>query len=619
MPARTRIRVRSVALAFLAVVFGSTLAANSPVVAAPAIPGLRYVSPLPNAQMILPRSNVILALDQAPRQSVSELSAAISVFGSSSGAHAGRLALADDGRTLVFTPVEPFAWNERVTVRLASAFGTASAAAPGPTSFAFEIARGPAASLPLSLVDDWASGSDPTRLMHPTAPAAPSRAADSLPPDFPVISSTVYQTPAPGRLFVASFPFGGPQTPYLLILDDSGAPLFYRRMPSECTDFKMQPNGLLTYFDASTARYYAMDASYAVVDSFGCGNGYPTDLHDFHLLPNGHAVLMSYDAEPVDMSAVVPGGDPNATVVGLILQELDTEKNVVFQWRSWDHFQITDATYEDLTAPLIDYVHGNAIEVDTDGNWMISARHTDEITKINRQNGDVMWRWGGKHNEFTFIDDPLGFSHQHAIRRIDNGHVTLFDNGNFHDPAASRAVEYELDEVGKTARLVWSFANTPDQLGFVMGYVQRLPDGHTLIGWGGSKPDVTEVDADGNKVMELTLPAGVYSYRAYRWPWSTPLSVVPMPAATHLSLSITRGNPTRGRSEVSLSLGGPARVTLAVYDLAGREVMRPLDHADLSGGTHRVPLDLSAERPGLYFCSARAGADHATLRLIVAR
>ena len=40
------------------------------------------------------------------------------------------------------------------------------------------------------------------------------------------------------------------------------------------------------------------------------------------------------------MDTVVIGGDPNATVEGLIIQELDQNQNLLFQWRSWDHFHV---------------------------------------------------------------------------------------------------------------------------------------------------------------------------------------------------------------------------------------------------------------------------------------
>ena len=160
--------------------------------------------------------------------------------------------------------------------------------------------------------------------------------------------------------------------------------------------------------------------------------------------------------------------------------------------------------YRRLTAANIDYVHGNAIEVDFDGNLLISSRHMDEITKIDRQTGALIWRWGGKHNQFTFLDDSVAFSHQHAIRRLPDGHYTLFDNGNYHDPQFSRASEYELDQVNLTARLVWEHRRTPDEYGFAMGYAERHEDGSTLVGYGFGKPDAVEVNARGEEVMTVT-------------------------------------------------------------------------------------------------------------------
>src|SRR4029077_19130489 len=140
------------------------------------------------------------------------------------------------------------------------------------------------------------------------------------------------------------------------------------------------------------------------------------------LLPNGHTLMMGLDAQVVDMSAVVPGGNPNALVLGIAVQELDTDHNVVFQWRSFDHYQITDCVSPlvSLTSNIIDYVHPNAVELDQDGNLLLSARHFDEITKIDRATGDIIWRMGANavNNQFTFIGDTRGFSHQHDIRRL---------------------------------------------------------------------------------------------------------------------------------------------------------------------------------------------------------
>jgi hypothetical protein len=518
---------------------------------------IQYLSPVPGARYILPESNVVLR----PGGAINPASLTGGVFGvtgSRSGAHSGRIALSDDGRTITFTPAHPFDPGETVTCRLEAGLRDSRGEVP-PFEFTFTIAgveRMEVAAIDLELglepggADPGAvgpGGTDPGAAdlgrtsIAPALPAAgdiavaggiaaagalpaagdiAAAASDSLPADFPFLTRTVSGSPSPGRLFVCSFKLGDPAyRSHLIIANDDGTPFFYRRMPARALDFKQQPDGRLTYFDTSAGAYYALDANYALVDSFRCGNGYSTDLHELRVLPNGHALLLSYDPQKVDMSAIVPGGDPNATVIGAIVQELDREKNVVFQWRSWDHFQITDATHLNLAGPIIDYAHANAVELDRDGNLLLSSRHMDEITKISRETGEILWRLGGKNNQFDFVNDPVGFSYQHDIRRLENGNVTLFDNGFFHAPPSSRALEYRLDEEAKVATLVWQYAPQPPITAFAMGSVQRLPSGHTLIGWGSASTTLTEVTPDGRKVTELSFPQGVVSYRAFRHEW----------------------------------------------------------------------------------------------------
>jgi hypothetical protein len=587
-------------------------AAGSP----PPTPAIRYLSPVPGAGRILPGTNVIVRFDRTLTNEERPRAADLVVVGSASGTHEGDITLAEDGGTLLFKPRTAFAWGEQVTVELPPPFVQNGGVLAGRTSFSFSIAATPPPRLMRSILEEsseLAAAWSPAQRLLPLRSGAPL--ADTLPADFPPITSTVYSTPSPGRIFLTTLSWGGGLPQMLLILDDSGRPVFYRETPGPCVDFKMQPDGRLTYFDWLVNKYYAMDATYTVVDSFTCGNGYTTDNHELRLLRDGHALLMSYDPQVVDMSQVVEGGKPAAVVIGLVIQELDEARNVVFQWRSWDHFQITDAWREDLTADEIDYVHGNAIELDRDGNLMISSRHLEEITKISRETGEVLWRWGGKNNQFTFLDDPLGFSYQHAIRRISNGHVTLFDNGNYHLPPFSRAVEYELDEVNRTARLVWQYRDTPDVFGYAMGYVQRLGSGNTLISWGAGKPDVTEVAPDGSKVMELRLPDLMFNYRAYRFRWPPPVAQIP--AARFLSPN--HPNPFRSTTELTLGLEKEARVSLKVYDLAGREVANVLDGTRFAAGVWPVQLDLGHLRSGLYFCRLVAGGRTDTRKLMLTR
>ena len=197
---------------------------------------------------------------------------------------------------------------------------------------------------------------------------------------------------------------------------------------------------------------------------------------------------------------------------------------VFFQWRSWDHFLITDASDNiDLTAHTIDYVHGNSVELDIDGNIIISCRHMNEVTKINRSTGELIWRIGGKKNQFQFLNDPRGFTYQHDVRRIANGNLTIFDNGSLSTPRYSSSLEYTINEADKSLTLTWNYFNSYHH-SWSMGNSQRLDNGRTFIGWGGSwNPAATEIEYDGTKTFEMRFDSLFYNYRAFRFPWRTNL------------------------------------------------------------------------------------------------
>ncbi len=326
-----------------------------------------------------------------------------------------------------------------------------------------------------------------------------------------------------GYIFMAYFNYWQ-QTPgaYLLILEDSGEPVYYQQLAPIpiAMDFKKQPNGLLTYYPFAGANHFvALDDSYRAVRTYEAGNGYKMDFHDLQILENGNALLMIHDERTVDMSQIVEGGDPEATVIGCIIQEIDDAGRVVFEWDSLDHIPI-----EDSNRPLLDrninYMNCNSLDLDHDGHILLSSRHLDEITKINRQTGSIIWRMGGRQNDFSFGTDP-GFNYAHDARRLDNGHITVFDNGVAHLTPFSRGIEYEVDEISKTVSVVKEFRDDPDLFSRALGNMQRLPNGNTVIGWGRSIaiPVFTEFDASGDKVLEFHATPGHGSYRVFRFPW----------------------------------------------------------------------------------------------------
>ena len=560
-----------------------------------------YLDPIPNSKYVSVNNNLIIGTDaQLSESSLSGIS--VSVTGSKSGFHSGNLVLINDRTKLIFKPDHPFSFDETVTVRINSNSYQLSFNGSQSVSYSFyteasKIKWGAEETLRSELGDRY----------HP--PFQRDK------PDPPELSVLISNNPSPGKILMGSFAAAGS---YIIIAENNGSIVFAKELSSTGYDFKRHPDGTFTYFSKSDEKFYMLDSIFNLIDSFYCGNGYTTDLHEIVFAPNGNVFLMAYDTKIIDMSLIVPGGHPTAAVTGLVIQEIDAERNVVFQWKSWDHFQITDATHLNLTAANIDYVHGNAIEVDTDGHVLISSRHMDEITKINRTTGQIIWRLGGKNNDFSFINDPIKFSYQHDIRRIANGNVTLYDNGNFHSPSFSRAVEYQLDEVNKTATLVWQYRSNPDIYGFAMGSARRLPNGNTIIGWGYTSPTLTEVTPEGNIALQMKLSDGALTYRVTKSFFDIPTTVSGPPGEIPGSYKLSQNypNPFNPSTSISFSLPEAGIVSIKIYDAMGREV-RTLVNGQRQAGAHNVVFDGSGLSSGVYVYKITAGDYTATRKMVL--
>ncbi len=331
-------------------------------------------------------------------------------------------------------------------------------------------------------------------------------------------------SPAEGYIFLSYYDYHtlGRNKAYLLILDSNAEPVYYNRLPGIpiAMDFKKQPNGQLTYYTnlPQNERFYALDSFYQMVGTYEAGNGYTTDLHDLQIVENGNALLLVHNSRTADLSAY--GGSSEATVVDCIVQELDPQKNVVFEWNSAEHIDITD-TNQALDVDLLRYIHCNSVEEDFDGNLLLSNRNLDEITKIDRVSGEIIWRLGGKKSDFSFINDnAVGFSVQHDARRLPNGNISVYDNGNYNIPRISRGAEYKIDLEAGTATLVKEYRTTPDTWALSLGNMQKLSNGNVVIGWGrSSKPMFTEFTEDGEMVLQMDAISGTGSYRIFRFPW----------------------------------------------------------------------------------------------------
>ena len=338
---------------------------------------------------------------------------------------------------------------------------------------------------------------------------------------------TINQNPFGSNLFIHTM---GDQPRYIAIIDSSLSPSWFINSGEFGLDFKVNQN-YLTFFNKSNQNWIVLNDKMKEVDTLNCVNGYKADYHDIQLLQNGGYILQAYDSINVNMSEIVSGGNPNAIVIYLIIQEFDQNKNLIFEWNAWEHLNIADYTNLDLTRLRLTWMHGNSIEVDQDLHLLVSNRRSSEILKIDRNTGDVLWYLGGPNNDFTINNDSFnGFNKQHDVRRLSNGNILLFDNGNEHQPPISRVVEYSVNEINKSINLVWEFYHPEQLLGLAMGSAQRLPNQNTLINWGivnNNGAIITEVDYDKNIVLEIRYPLGVRCYKVRKEDWFFSTNLIP--------------------------------------------------------------------------------------------
>lgn len=249
-------------------------------------------------------------------------------------------------------------------------------------------------------------------------------------------------------------------------------------------------------------EHVIFDAAYREVARFPAGNGRRSDLHEFLVTDRGTALVTSFE---------IRHGGARGLTMGGVVQELEIPTaRVLFEWKSLDHIGV-----EESYAPRgyrWDSFHVNSIDVDADGNLLVSARNTWAVYKVHRRTGAVLWRLGGKRSDFA-LAAGAHFAWQHDARSHDGGSVlSIFDNGVHR----SRGLVLELR--GRRASVLHEYRHDPAVHAHKLGSVQLLGNGDALVGWG-TDPHFTEYAEAGAVKLDATLPHGGENYRTLRFPW----------------------------------------------------------------------------------------------------
>jgi len=526
--------------------------------------------------------------DASPQTQISFLGvpaseiADVSVVGSASGPHAGRLQSYASAAGASFLVAHPFRQGERVTA-------SALIDRDGHTkrvSTSFTVARLPSYS--------------PSPLGSPS-PAKPGTVQSFVsqpalhPPDVTV--TTDAPGAEPGDVFITPTHGLGQSGP--MIIDGRGGLVWFQPVPTGevATDLKVQSyrgQPVLTWWQGVIAKLgvgFGTDeiysSSYEPIAAVTAGNGYKADLHDLQLTPQGSAFVTAYSLVDADLSSA--GGPRQGILLDSVLQQIDISTGLVmFEWHADGHVALSDSfTTPSSTGQPWDYFHINSISLDPwgDGNFVVSSRNTWAAYEISHHTGQILWRVGGKRPSFK-MGAGTGTAWQHNVRWQPDHTLTVFDDGATpKEHSQSRVIRERIDWALRTVTLLSRDTHTPALLAGSQGNDQVLPDGNSFVGWG-EEPFFTEFSPTGQILFDAHIPAPGQSYRAYEFPWSATPAAPPAIAVQ----SAGAGNVT-----VYASWNGATGVSgWRILDGASPTGLVPVATAPRTGFETAIPLPITA-------------------------
>ncbi len=500
------------------------------------------VSPLPDSFDAAPGTQISLL--GAPAADLS----AISVSGSRSGRHSGHLGAYSQGDGASFVPSKPFAAGETVTVR-------GRLAVPGGKAQTFAYHFVVAVPDKLRYVTPGHAPADPAEVQH-----FHSR-PELEPPQLVITASS--PAAAPGDLFSA--PYSGPGQNGPVIFNQAGQVIWFDPVPANdaATNLQVQQlNGkpVLTYWQGyippqgfGEGEEVILGSDYQLVGRVYAGNGLKADLHDFHITPQGTAVLTVF--EPIDCNLSSDGGPSSGAVTDSTFQEIDLRTGLVRrEWTSLDHVPLSDSYSAANTTSAewpFDYFHLNSIDQLATGRTLLSARNTWALYELNTTTGQILLRIGGKRSEVKLAGDAAT-AFQHDATMLENGTISVFDNGGVPKVhPQSRGLVLAIDPQTKTDSIVAEYEHSPAVSSGSQGNIQPLPGGDMLVGWG-AEPYFSEYSASGQLLFDGHMHGSYESYRTYRFPWvGTPATAPAIAAVTASSGTATVYASWNGATQVT--------------------------------------------------------------------
>jgi hypothetical protein len=209
----------------------------------------------------------------------------------------------------------------------------------------------------------------------------------------------------------------------------------------------------------------------------------PNAHHDFTITPDGDLVfILKSDDDCDDVTRLSSNGE-------------------------WTRvFRVADAFGSKLAGAGAggERCHTNSLHYNAnDDSFTFSVLNMNSYVKVSAA-GELQWVLGGVASHFG--GDGAEWERQHGHQMLDAGGLLFFNNRDLGaGDEGSLAIEVKLDQDSGMAERVWTYdggVNSP-----VLGDVQRLPNGNTLVTYSASGV-IHQANAAGTLVQELTWAIG---------------------------------------------------------------------------------------------------------------
>jgi hypothetical protein len=320
--------------------------------------------------------------------------------------------------------------------------------------------------------------------------------------------------------------------PYNVIADSWGVPVWWKLATDAVpTNTTVWPDGTVVWGRLDGAVSHA-GWDHVKLDGTRLPEldtvGRHADHHDIQVLPNGNHLMIAYvPRRHVDLHRF--GGSRDITVFDGQVQELTPDGRLVWSWSTRGHLRLaeterwrlrrTDSEFHGKLA--VDLAHVNSVQY-AGRDLLVSARNTNAVYLVRHSDGKILWKLGGTHRRESLKVKGDRYRHwpldgQHDARMQPDGTVSAHDNGAFRRGRRPRMVRFRIDRRTRTARLVQRIRDRNVGHSYCCGSVQRLSGSRWLIDWG-SRSLMEEVTGRGRRVLSITLPNKLFTYRAQSVP-----------------------------------------------------------------------------------------------------